>query len=55
MKIKIINKSKHELPAYATDSSAGMDIRANIDDEIVLMPMERYLIKTGLYVEIPIG
>jgi dUTP pyrophosphatase len=55
MKIRIINKSKHELPAYSTDSSASMDIRANIDNKIVLKPMERFLIKTGLYLEIPIG
>lgn len=55
MKIKIINKSKHELPAYSTDYSAGMDIRANIDNEIVLKPLERALVKTGLYLEIPVG
>jgi dUTP pyrophosphatase len=55
MKIKVINKSKHQLPSYSTASSAGMDIRADIDEEIVLKPMERALIKTGLYLEIPIG
>jgi len=55
MKIRIINKSKHELPDYSTDSSAGMDIRADIENEILLKPMERSLIKTGLYLEIPVG
>jgi dUTP pyrophosphatase len=55
MKIKILNKSKHSLPAYSTESSAGMDIRANIENDIVLRPMERVLVKTGLYLEIPIG
>jgi len=55
MKIKVINKSKHQLPAYSTASSAGMDIRANIDEEIILKPLERALVKTGLYVEIPLG
>jgi len=55
MKIKVINKSKHDLPEYSTDSSAGMDLRASIDEEIVLKPMERALVKTGLYLEIPAG
>jgi len=55
MKIKVINKSKHELPAYSTDSSAGMDIRASIDNEIILKPLERAIVKTGLYLEIPVG
>jgi dUTP pyrophosphatase len=55
MKIRIINKSKHKLPAYSTSSSAGMDIRADIDKEIVLKPMESAIVKTGLYIEIPVG
>lgn len=55
MKISVVNKSKHNLPEYATDASAGMDIRANIDSEIVLNPGERTLVKTGLFLEIPIG
>jgi len=55
MKIKIINKSKHELLAYSTIASAGMDIRANIDKDVVLKPSERALIPTGLYLEIPVG
>jgi dUTP pyrophosphatase len=55
MKIRIVNKSKHKLPEYATEHSAGMDIRANIDEDIILEPMKRVLVKTGLYVEIPVG
>jgi dUTP pyrophosphatase len=55
MKIKIINKSKHPMPSYSTVLSAGMDVRANIDNEIVLGPMERALVKTGLYLGIPEG
>jgi dUTP pyrophosphatase len=55
MKIKIVNKSKHELPAYSTISSAGMDIRANIDNQILLKPLERALVSTGLFLEIPVG
>ena len=55
MEIRIINKSKHELPAYSTNASAGMDIRADIDEEIIIKSLERSLIKTGLYLEIPIG
>ena len=55
MKIKIVNNSKHPLPAYATDHSAGMDLRANLDDTILLKPMERKLIPTGLFIELPIG
>ena len=55
MRVKVINKSKHELPAYATEGSAGMDLRANIDAPIVLHPMERKLIPTGLYIALPMG
>lgn len=55
MKIKIVNKSKHKLPAYETSLSAGMDLRANIDNPIVLKPLERTLIKTGLFIELPEG
>ena len=55
MKINIINKSKHNLPSYSTDFSAGMDLRANIDSEIILKPLERVLVGTGLYIEIPVG
>ena len=55
MKIKIINKSKHELPSYATVVAAGMDLRANIDSPIVLKSLERTLVATGLFMEIPVG
>ena len=55
MKVKVINKSKHELPYYSTISSAGMDLRANIDDSINLKPLERTVVKTGIFMELPIG
>ena len=55
MKIKIINRSKNQLPSYATEASSGMDLRANIDNNIVLEPGKRELIPTGLFVEIPVG
>lgn len=55
MNINIINKSNHPLPAYETLLSAGMDIRAYIGEPVVLQPMERVLIKTGLFLELPIG
>jgi dUTP pyrophosphatase len=55
MQIRIINKSDNELPSYSTSHSAGMDLRAFLAEEIVLKPMERILVPTGLYVEIPEG
>ncbi|PCH97836.1 MAG: dUTP diphosphatase [Bacteroidetes bacterium] len=55
MNVKIINRSKHALPEYSTEQSAGMDLRANIETEITLKPMERSLVATGLYLEIPKG
>jgi dUTP pyrophosphatase len=55
MQIKIINKSSHELPNYETIASAGMDLRANISEPISLKPLERALIKTGLFIELPQG
>ena len=55
MKIKIKNQSTHKLPAYETIASAGMDLRANISAPIVLKPLERTIIKTGLYIELPVG
>ena len=55
MKIKVVNKSKHTLPQYATPLSAGMDIRANLESPVVLQPLERKLIPTGLYIELPEG
>ena len=55
MKIKVINKGRQPLPEYATPQSAGLDLRANIDESIVLHPMERQLIGTGLYIALPPG
>ncbi|MBR2194823.1 MAG: dUTP diphosphatase [Salinivirgaceae bacterium] len=55
MRVKIINKSNNALPAYETASSAGMDLRAFVDDDVVLKPFERKLIPTGLYIELPDG
>ena len=55
MEVHIINKSKHELPSYETLFSAGMDIRANISESIVLNPLERAIIKTGLFMSLPMG
>lgn len=55
MNIKIINKSKHALPHYETIASAGMDLRANITENIILQPMARKIIPTGLFLELPIG
>ena len=55
MTIKIINQSSNELPKYETMSSAGMDLRASLETSIVLKPMERRLLSTGLFLELPIG
>ena len=55
MNVKIINKSKHDLPKYSTALSAGMDIRANINESVMLQPLERTLIPTGLFIELPAG
>ncbi len=55
MKVNIINKSKHQLPAYATDSSAGLDLRANLEESVQLKPLDRVLIPTGLFIELPSG
>lgn len=55
IEIPIINRSSYELPSYATVGSAGVDLRANIASEITLVPMERRLIPTGIFVEIPLG
>lgn len=55
MEVKIVNKSKHSLPEYATALSAGMDLRANIDEPIVLKPLQRVLVPTGLYIQLPEG
>ena len=55
MTIKIINKSQHALPNYETNASAGMDLRANLNEAILLKPLERAIVKTGLFIELPIG
>ena len=55
MTIKIINKSLHSLPNYETGASAGMDLRANISEPVTLKPLERSIIKTGLFIELPLG
>lgn len=55
MQIQIINKSKHELPNYETIASAGMDLRANISESITLKPLERTIVKTGLFIALPVG
>ena len=55
MKIKVINTSGHPLPHYETGASAGMDLRANITEPITLKPLERTIVKTGLYIELPVG
>ncbi len=55
MDVKIINKSKHSLPQYETSFSAGMDLRANLNQPEVLKPLERKLIPTGIYIELPAG
>ena len=55
MKVKIINESHHPLPAYATPQSAGVDLRANLDEPVTLMPMQRALIPTGLRIALPAG
>ena len=55
MKIKIVNKSDHPLPHYGTAAAAGVDLRANITTAITLQPLERTLVKTGLFIELPVG
>lgn len=55
MQIKVINTSQHSLPTYETSASAGLDIRANLVENIILKPLERILVKTGLFLEIPVG
>ena len=55
MNIRIINKSSHQLPAYETVASAGMDLRANLTEAIILKPMERKLVPSGLFIELPLG
>ncbi len=55
MEISIVNHSKHPLPAYETEASAGMDLRANLDEPLILASLQRALIPTGLFIELPIG
>jgi len=55
MKVKIINKSKNSLPLYSTPMSAGMDLRADLSESLVMKPLERMLIPTGLYIQLPDG
>ncbi len=55
MEINIVNRSKHPLPQYSTRYSAGIDLRADLDEKIVLKPLARILVPTGLYIELPIG
>ncbi|MFC4873380.1 dUTP diphosphatase [Negadavirga shengliensis] len=55
MQVKVVNQSRHPLPAYQTLQSAGLDLRANLENTVVLNPMERKLIGTGLYMELPVG
>ncbi|MCB0374057.1 MAG: dUTP diphosphatase [Muricauda sp.] len=55
MEIKVINKSQHQLPHYETLASAGMDLRANLDEPIILKPLERAIVPTGIFMELPIG
>ena len=55
LKVNIINKSNYDLPKYATPQSAGMDLRANIEEDLTLFPRERKLIPTGIYIQLPVG
>lgn len=55
MNVKIVNKSKHSTPQYATEHSAGLDLRANLDAPVILKSLERKLIPTGLFIELPVG
>lgn len=55
IKVQVINRGHQQLPAYATPQSAGMDLRANIDESVILHPMERRLVPTGLYIALPVG
>ena len=55
MKIRIVNHSRHSLPSYETFASAGMDLRANLPEDVLLKPLERALIYTGLFIELPVG
>jgi dUTP pyrophosphatase len=55
IKVKVINQSSNPLPEYTTDGAAGMDIRANLEQSVVLQSLERFLVPTGLFIELPVG
>ena len=55
LQVKIVNKSQHAVPAYATSGASGMDLKASINEDIVLQPLERTLVPTGLFIELPEG
>lgn len=55
MKIAVVNKSKHALPSYATIGAAGLDLKANLDESVFLKPLERCIVKTGLFIALPVG
>lgn len=55
LQVKVINKSKHQLPNYETAQAAGLDLKANISHEIILKPLQRILVETGLFIELPVG
>ena len=55
MNVRIVNKSKHSIPEYATESSAGMDLRANLEESVILKPLERAMIPTSIFIELPTG
>tara|TARA_R110002050_G_scaffold41242_1_gene100025 strand:- start:12651 stop:13088 length:438 start_codon:yes stop_codon:yes gene_type:complete len=55
LNVKVINKSKHALPEYATSAAAGLDLRANLDESITINSLERTLVKTGIFMELPVG
>jgi dUTP pyrophosphatase len=55
LKVRIINHSKHPLPAYSTEGSSGMDIRANLEESVIIRPQQRALVPTGIFIEIPAG
>ncbi|PQJ79980.1 dUTP diphosphatase [Polaribacter porphyrae] len=55
MNVQIINKSKHATPSYETEGAAGMDLRANIESAVILKPLERAIVKTGLFIALPVG
>lgn len=55
MKAKIINKSNNQMPEYATPQSAGVDLRANLEDKVTIYPMQRIMIPTGLHIQLPVG